>query len=164
LKSTIVRAQEKQKDKQNLRTKRILRTYLEIGTTVFRKNDGIITKLEPRWIGPYKIFDHDDRGSYSLIDATGVGMQQKLPLEKLKVVDNSVMLNDLKEIKVIIDDKTIDNKLEYLCEWKDGSKSTWVKEADFQTIDIINDYWRNKVKPKNKRGRPKKNVIYVQRK
>jgi hypothetical protein len=37
LKSTIERAQEKQKDKQNLRTKRILRTYLEIGTTVFRK-------------------------------------------------------------------------------------------------------------------------------
>jgi hypothetical protein len=57
--------------------------------------------------------DHDDRGNYSLIDATGVGMQQKLPLEKLKVVDNIVMLNDLKEIKLIIDDKTIDNKLEY---------------------------------------------------
>ena len=51
VKTTIEKAQEKQMDKQNERTKRIKRTFLENGTVVYRKNDGIITKQEPRWIG-----------------------------------------------------------------------------------------------------------------
>jgi hypothetical protein len=60
--------QEKQMDKQNKRTKRIQRTFLKNGTTVYRKNDGIITALALRWLGPYTIFDHDKRGNYRLKD------------------------------------------------------------------------------------------------
>ena len=81
--------QENQMEKQNKRTKRIERTFLENGTTVNRRNYGIITALALRLIGPYKIFDHDERGNYRLVDEMGNGLQQKFPLEKLWVVRNN---------------------------------------------------------------------------
>ena len=158
-------SKDKQMTDQNVRTKRIQRTFLENGTVVYRKNEGIITKLEPRWIGPYKIFDHDERGNYSLIDQVGNGMPKKFPIEKLKLVSKEQYIADeIDEIKRILDDKTVSNKLEYLVEWKKGDKS-WVKEEDFQTIEVINDYWRSKSSSdpqqpeKRKRGRPKKPAI-----
>lgn len=61
----------------------------------------MITKLTPRWIGPYKIYNHDERGNYFLIDALGNGMSQKYPLEKLKVVDESKLKPGVDEIKTI---------------------------------------------------------------
>ena len=81
--------QDKQKDKQNKRTKRIQRTFLENKTTVYRKNDGKITGLALRWIGPYKVYDHDEKGNYRLTDSLGNGLQQKFPLEKLWVIDQN---------------------------------------------------------------------------
>jgi hypothetical protein len=87
--------QEKQMDKQNKRTKRIQRTFLKNGTTVYRKNDGIITALALRWLGPYTIFDHDERGNYRLKDTLGNGLQQKFPLEKLWVVGGQLGQGEL---------------------------------------------------------------------
>ena len=80
----IESAQLKQRKTTDERNKKILRTFLQNGTVVFKKNDGIKTKLEPRWIGSYKIFDHDEHGNYFLIDATNQGSQRKYSLEKLK--------------------------------------------------------------------------------
>jgi hypothetical protein len=152
-------AKDKQTADQNSRTKRIQRTFLENGTVVYRKNEGILTKLEPRWLGPNKIFDHDERGNYSLIDHLGNGMPKKFPLEKLKIVSKDQYIADhIDEIKKILDDKKIENKIQYLVEWSKGDQS-WVKEEDFQTIDIINDYWKSKTSnqvEKRKRGRPPK--------
>lgn len=41
--------------------------------------------------------------------------------------------------------RTINNKIEYFVTWKSGGNE-WVKEEDFQTIEIINDYWKSKDK------------------
>ncbi len=71
-----IEQQDKQKDKQNKRTKIIQRTFLENGTTVYKKYDGIITALALRWIGPYKVYDHDEKGNYRLKDTLGNGLQQ----------------------------------------------------------------------------------------
>jgi hypothetical protein len=160
---TIKEAQEKQKDKQNKRTKRIIRTHLEKGTIVYRKNDGIINKLEPRWIGPYKIFDYDERGNYSLIDSLGTGLSQKFPLEKLKIVDKNQYDDNVSEVKRILNDRTRNNVIEYLVEWKDKSTKEWISENEFQTVEIINDYWKSKTggPVKRGRGRPPKNLLSV---
>ena len=162
--------QEKQMDKQNKRTKRIERTFLENGTTVYRRNDGIITALALRWIGPYKIFDHDERGNYRLEDEMGNGLQQKFPLEKLWVVrHNSEIvsgenLDEICEVKEIIDDRTINNKIEYKVKWSDKSTDSWVKESDFGTVEVINEYWKRKFDKdkgiqRRKRGRPRINLL-----
>ena len=157
---TIEKSQEKQKEKQNRRTKRIMRTFLDKGTVVYRKNDGMITKLEPRWIGPYKIVDNDSRGNYLLIDQMSVGYEKKIPLEKLKVVNEEQYENvdDIQEIKKILNDRTKDNKIQYYVRWKGKSNDSWVNEDDFNQVDIINNYWKEKNEVKPKRGRPRKIV------
>ena len=137
--------QQKQLEVQNKRTKRMKRTFLEKGTVCYRKNDGILTALAPRWIGPYTILDHDERGNYLLVDSLGVGLQQKIPLEKLLIVDKSQQQDNVVEVKEILKDRTIENKIEYFVEWKDGTKS-WVKEDSFQTVEKVNDYWKGKDK------------------
>ena len=147
--NNIENAQEKQRELTNKRNKKILRTYLQNGTVVFRKNDGIITKQEPRLIGPYTIFDHDEHGNYFLQDQTGQGSQRKYPLEKLKIVEKEILENNIGEIEKILNDRKIENKLEYLVKWKHETETTWVKEEDFQTIDIINDYWNKKTNKEN---------------
>ena len=121
----------------------------------------MITKLEPRWIGPYTIFDHDERGNYLLLDSLGKRVQAKYPLEKLKILTEAEQVENISEVKEVINDRKIDNKLVYLVKWKDNSKDSWVKEEDFQTIEVINDYWKNKLRESErvfnkKRGRPKK--------
>ena len=150
-------AQEKQKEVQNKRTKRVIRTFLQKDTVVYRKNDGMISKSEPRWIGPYKIFDNDERGNYSLIDSTGEGTIKKYPLDKLKIVDQEQLEEDTNEIQKIMADRTKNNEIEYKVLWKDNTID-WINEKDFQTIEIINDYWRVKAtgKDKRQRGRPRK--------
>lgn len=151
-------AKDKQTADQNFRNKRIQRTFLENGTVVYRKNEGILTKFEPRWLGPYKIFDHDERGNYSLVDQLGNGMPKKFPHEKLIVSKDQYIADKIDEIKKILKEKNVENKIEYLVEWSKGDQS-WVKEEDFQTIDIINDYWKSKASnqvEKRKRGRPPK--------
>jgi hypothetical protein len=153
----IEKQQEKQKDNQNKRTKRIRTEFLQNGTIVYRKNEGIISKLSPRWIGPYTVFDHDNRGNYFLKDSIGEGNSQKYPLEKLKIVPNEVLKDNLKEIKKILEHKKILNTYQYLVEWIDGTQD-WINEDDFQTIDVINDYWKFKETgiEKKTRGRPRK--------
>lgn len=64
----------------------------------------MITKLEPRWLGPYKVFDHDDCGNYSLIDNFGNGLPKKYPFEKFKLIPNQQYSTEVEEIKRIISD------------------------------------------------------------
>jgi hypothetical protein len=155
---TINAEQMRQRDELNKRTKRIMRTFLSKDTVVYRKNEGMITKLQPRWLGPYKVMDHDERGNYLLIDSLGEGVAGKYPLEKLKIVENGRIEEQIGEIKVILKDRTINNKIEYLVEWKNGDKSSWIREEDFLQVDIINDYWKAKSSngEAKKRGRPRK--------
>ncbi len=84
-KENIEIAQEVQKDNSNKNNKKILRTFSKNNTVVYRKNEGMITKLEPRWLGPYKIFDHDLRGNYLLTESDGTSHPKRYPLEKLFV-------------------------------------------------------------------------------
>ncbi|RNA01901.1 hypothetical protein BpHYR1_003807, partial [Brachionus plicatilis] len=63
------------------------------------RNDGIISKLAPRWLGPYKIFDHDERGNYFLQAETGSGLTQKFPSEKLKIAEKEVFETNVGEVE-----------------------------------------------------------------
>ncbi|RNA25454.1 hypothetical protein BpHYR1_034492 [Brachionus plicatilis] len=114
-----------------------------------KRNDGIISKLAPRWLGPYKIFDHDERGNYFRQDETGSGLTQKFPLEKLKIVEKEVFDTNVGEVECILDERTKNNKIEYLIKWKENKKQEWISEDRFETVDIINKYWKGKQLSKN---------------
>ena len=63
--------------------------YLEKGTTVLIKNDGINKKLDSRFKGPYKIKSINSKNNYLLIDSTGTAVDDEFPLSKLKVVEQT---------------------------------------------------------------------------
>ena len=121
----------------------------------------MITKLEPRWIGPYKVVDNDSLGNYLLINQTNVGYEKKVPLEKLKIVNDKQYENvdDIQEIKKILNDRTRDNKIQYFVRWKGKLNDSWVNEEDFNQVDITHTYWKEKNNPERpKRGKPRKIV------
>ena len=63
--------------------------FLPNGTKVYRKNEDILTKVEPRWIEQYFVFNQDERGNYFLKDVSEQGTHSKYPLEKLRIVSSS---------------------------------------------------------------------------
>jgi len=63
-------AQETQKINQD-KNQNVSLTFLEPGTVVYLKNEGIIPKSNSRYKGPYKIISRDEWENYILEDATG---------------------------------------------------------------------------------------------
>ena len=142
--------QEKQRDQQNL-AKNILDKPLEIGTTVYVKIEGLIGKLEPRFRGPYTVVRMLQNGNYKLKNALGVELKTSYPLHKLKVTAQDEEPNNHYEIEKILDHRKHGPKFEYSVKWKDydDSYNEWINEDKFDTLEIINKYWRNIHKPKN---------------
>jgi hypothetical protein len=89
-------------------------------------------------------------------------LQQKIPLEKLWIVEGTEgedfgIENDSKgEVKEILEDRTSNNKIEYKVKWADNSKESWVKEEDFRTVEVINEYWKRKFNEKRGKERKRK--------
>jgi hypothetical protein len=133
---------------------------LDVGSKVYLLIEGMKNKLEPRFNGPYTVSEITRAGNYKLVDANDkiVG---SYPLHKLKPyfeLDDKVDI----EVKAILDDRTIGNGIQYKVRWADGEES-WVDEADFNAVEMINNYWKQKPEPeKKKRGRPpSKTVMFV---
>ncbi len=56
------------------------------------------------------------------------------------------MKNYTKVYQRIICHRNINNKTEYLVEWKDGSSNSWETPNNFSDKDVISKYWSNKKK------------------
>ncbi|CAF0989163.1 unnamed protein product [Brachionus calyciflorus] len=58
------------------------------GSTVFIKSEGLLTKLEARFKGPYKVIGQTKRGNYLLSNALNEKLPDSVPRHKLKIVEN----------------------------------------------------------------------------
>ena len=116
---------------------------IPIGTTVYLKCEGLLSKLEPRFKGPYKITGHTSRGNYKVQDALGNAISESFPRQKIKVViDNELLPEQSLEIEKIIKHKIVDNNWFYLVKWADmpAKESSWIPESHFNSKLIINKY------------------------
>ena len=116
---------------------------IPIGTTVYLKCEGLLSKLEPRFKGPYKITGHTSRGNYKVQDALGNAIPESFPRQKIKVViDNELLPEQSLEIEKIIKHKIVDNNWFYLVKWADmpAKESSWIPESHFNSKLIINKY------------------------
>jgi len=138
---------------------------LPVNQEVYLKCEGLLSKLEARFKGPFYVTGVTKRGNYKLKDALGDELEQSYPRHKIKVVENSKNPHDSVEVEKIIDHKEVNNKKLFLVKWKDlpDAENSWVPEDHFDTIEIIKEYW-NKLEgrpAKRGRGRPRKQVASI---
>ena len=67
----------------------------------------------------------------------------KITKNKMQI-DNENITNKIYEVQYIIQHKELDNGIyEYEVKWRNSNKkyNSWVHEKDFDSKEIINDYW-----------------------
>lgn len=142
----IVQHQPIQKEIQN-QQHNIRNDSLEKGTTVYVKIEGLLGKLEPRYRGPYTVASQLRNGNYKLKNALGSVLKTAYPLHKLKLSPPEEGDKPHYEVEKIIKHRksNIDKKFEYFVKWKnfDVNENSWVRESDFDTLEIVNAYWRS---------------------
>ncbi|CAF0945051.1 unnamed protein product [Brachionus calyciflorus] len=111
---SIENSQEKQRENQN-RNQNTVHDKIRIGQTVYLKCEGLLSKLEPRFKGPYKIVETTRRGNYKVENSPKEKLPESYPRHKIKVVEDDKRLQeDSAEVEKIIKHKTINNE-NFLC-------------------------------------------------
>ena len=109
--TSIENSQEKQREIQN-RNQNTVHDKIPIGQTVYLKCEGLLSKLEPRFKGPYKIVEITRRGNYKVENSLKEKLPESYPRHKIKVVEDDKRLpEDSAEVEKIIKHKTINNEI-----------------------------------------------------
>ncbi len=134
--------QTKIKDKAN----NILEQTLAVGTTVYLKNDGLLTKLEPQYFGPYTVASITKCGNYKLKNTENIILNKSYPLEKLKLTKETDNSDQIFTVEKIIDDRIFRRQQQYFVKWKGYSKSnnSWENEENFSSMQPVQLYWHQK--------------------
>ena len=141
---TIARKQTDQLKNQN-NASNILIEPLAIGTIVYVKNDGLLTKMESKFKGPYTITEQTAIGNYKLKDAAGTILTKSYPLEKLKITKD-METSQIYAVEKILNDRVYKQQQQYLVKWKDfeDTHNSWEFEANFVNSIPIQIYWDSK--------------------
>ncbi|CAF1141669.1 unnamed protein product, partial [Brachionus calyciflorus] len=122
---TIGKNQEKQIVTQN-RSQNTSFDIIPIGKTVYLKCEGLLSKLEPRFKGPYKVIEFIKRGNYKVKNALDESLPESFPRHKLKVIENDKTLpEESAEIEKILKQKD-----------KGNEKFTWLNGKIFQLLNV----------------------------
>ena len=103
-------------------------------------------KLQPKYNGIYRITGHTKHGNYRLETLNGVQLKNSFISSRLKLVPEDIEEDDDEahvEVDHIVKHRKYNRKLEFLVKWKDRpeSENSWVSEADFDTVQCIEEYW-----------------------
>ena len=129
-----------QNNRNNVETQRLKKDQV-----VYIKNEGLLTKLSPRFIGPYKIDGDATGGNYYLKNNLGERMKLSSPREKLKLVETNLDREEIdEEIESILNDKIVDNIQMYEVKWKNSTDSSWLPLDTFDVLECVNKYNREK--------------------
>ena len=148
----IAEKQDIQKTNQDKRH-RIKTSDLATNTKVFIKNEGLLGKLEPRFSGPYYVIRKSTNGNYEIKDGLNNKVKMTYPLHKLKIIDDENMVTeDIDEVEAILDHRLSKDGNTYLVKFANETEPMWIPESNFNTMEIINNYFngiKSKKKPKN---------------
>jgi hypothetical protein len=78
---------ESKKDKQNEiknQVNNVLTKHIDVGTTVYVKNEGLLSKLDQRFLGPFTIDSITKNGNYKLKNTENLILDKSYPLAKIK--------------------------------------------------------------------------------
>jgi len=140
-KAVIAENQEVQKRAQN-QALNLSDKVIEPGTLVNIRNDGINSKLDPIFKGPYTVVEMDNKQNYTLKHATGEVLKETIPRQKIKIINKKVD-NNTYEVEKILDHKIENNITYYHVKWRGYDETTWEPEVNFNTMGVINKYKRD---------------------
>ena len=113
---------------------------------MFLKIEGLLDKLEPRFRGPYTIHSQLKNGNYKIKNVLGTVLKTVYPLHKFKVVVPQDDDTPHQEVEKILTHRynNEEKSYEYFVKWKDfdEDENSWEPESSFDTLDIINKYWK----------------------
>ncbi|MCP3679180.1 MAG: hypothetical protein GY782_02515 [Gammaproteobacteria bacterium] len=103
---------------------------------------------------------------YSLLNQTQELLNAEVPAARLKIIrgalddKNKNPNTEVCEVDQIIGHRGYAGARQYLVKWKGRDEKTWENEEDFQTHDVIRNYWKElealpPIKPRRGRGRPR---------
>ena len=138
---------------------------LRVGTMVMCKDEEKKSKHDQHWVGPYRIKEVIETGTYILVNDLGDELHRAV--SQLKVLPNELEEEspdfETVECEKIITHRGSGRTLQYLIKWRDlpHSDNSWVKPKDFHDVRIISDYWAKRAPPRaTKRSRkPSRKVV-----
>lgn len=125
---------------------------------------GLTPKLDRLREGPYEV-SAINRGSHRLIALDGTEYPNRVPTSRLSLFkgekpgSKDEAPKDGGTIKTFTIEKVINHRItksgakEYLSRWKGYKKPSWVAEDMFNTVECINDYWRDRTARERKEFR-----------
>jgi hypothetical protein len=117
------------------------------GAMVMKRVDVKAAKGNAKYEGPFKVLEKTKYGTYALLDATGALYQKRVPADHLKLISvpDHTLEEESYEVEKILKHRGNSNNREYYVSWKGYSKSSnsWVKADDFDSLDIIDEYWKS---------------------
>ena len=124
---------------------------LPVGTVVYVRIKLQRKKLQPRFLGPYKVLSVNDSGNYTLSNKKGQPLSRSYPISQLKIIPDLVSTKVWEQAcagNVFITDRIVDHMIEnnttyYLVHWRDFDDEfdSWHSESSLNNTDIISAYW-----------------------
>jgi transposase InsO family protein len=115
---------------------------IPIGAHVMVRNNTRISKLEPRFEGPYKVI-RKTRNVYTLQDNTGEVLPRDFPPSAMRVISSDTVLDSPSyEVDKILNHRNTVHGREYLVRWKgySGAHNTWEPPESFDDESAIRKY------------------------
>ena len=138
---------------------KIVTKPLTLGTRVLALDPTQESKHDPTWVGPYRVTEIKETGSYIVTDDLGQSLHRALPQLKVIPEDTDEAHDDNTYVlEKIIRHRTQKGQKRYLVKWVGWphSANTWEPEESFNDMNVITRYWKSKAPPRQSRKRPVK--------
>ena len=139
----------KLKKNQFLDESRIQCAQFVVGSFVYKKIHQSASKLDPLFIGPFKVVNVTKVKSYILRDTNGNLQNRAVHISHLKPAHARQYKDQYYTAECILNHSGSMNNYEFLIKWKelDSSLSTWEPQTNIADKQLISAYFR-KIAPK----------------
>ena len=130
--------------------KKILKQPFPVGSMVMVKDPTRSSKLEPYYLGPFKVLRKNRGGAYLLLDSDHTLFQRAVAPESLKLVHKDPKHDEVSYVvDKILKHRGPVHKREYLVRWKSmpSPEDSWEPAENFNELDCLRRYWSKQPLP-----------------
>jgi hypothetical protein len=124
--------------------KKSIQPPIPVGTQVMVQDPSRTTKHQPYFFGPFTVVQQQRGGTYVLQDVDKSLFPRNPTRDQLKVIDGTVLVDDIYTAEKILGHKGPANKRFFLVKWQGypASENTWEPEENLLTCQgLLDNYW-----------------------